>query len=280
MGVLPNSVIHQIRNKRDLFLIKSIYAAVKEQGFLDIMDQLVISVPDITHQYSTFDLNSDYLKTNVRAMHAFQIYLVNHALNSLNKKNLTIVDIGDSSGTHIQYLRNLYKDYDMRFISVNMDKTAVNKIKEKGLEAIHCRAEELSHYSINADIFLSFEMLEHLMNPISFLKDLSDKTTCERFVVSVPYLSSSRVGLHHIRNDAKRKCTSENTHIFELSPSDWRLLFMHSGWSIISEKVYLQYPTKSPLKVMKGYWKKYDFEGFYGAILSRDHSWSQLYNGW
>ncbi len=278
--VLPNKTINWIISTKDSFLTKSIRAAAKEQGFSSLMNQLASLVPDITHQYTTFDLDSDYLKTNVRALHAFQIYLVDKALQPLKKDNLTIVDIGDSSGTHIYYLKNLYKDHKIRFLSVNLDETAIGKIKNKGLEAMHCRAEELLRYSINADIFLSFETLEHLMNPIKFLKDLSDKTTCKALIITIPYLANSRIGLHHIRNGDKRNVNPENTHIFELSPRDWRLIFMHSGWSIISDEVYLQYPTKGLLRLMKGYWKKNDFEGYYGAILSRDNSWSRLYDGW
>jgi len=278
--VLPNRIVTDIKNIRNSLLILSIHETVQEQVLSGIIEQLTTIVPDIMHQYSTYDLDSDYLKTNVRAVHAFQIYLVNQALQPLIKNNITIIDIGDSAGTHIRYLQNLYRDYKIRFLSVNLDETAVDKIKSMGLEAICCRAEELTEYSIDADIFLSFEMLEHLMNPSKFLKDLSDKTACKRLVVTVPYISNSRVGLHHIRGgDKNKKCTPENTHIFELSPLDWKLIFMHSGWKILSEKIYLQYPKKGLLHLMKGYWKKNDFEGFYGAVLMRDHSWSQMYNG-
>lgn len=273
-------MIYKIINLRDWLLIKSIRAAAKEQGLSSLMDQLSVFVPDITYQYTTFDLDSNYLKKNLRALHAFQIYLVERALNIFGKDNFTIVDIGDSSGTHICYLKEIYKYYKFRFLSVNLDKAAVDKIKSKRLEAMHCRAEDLSNYSINADIFLSFEMLEHLRDPIKFLKDISGKTTCKGLILTAPYLASSRIGLHHIRNGDKRNVNPENTHIFELSPSDWRLIFMHSGWSIVSDKIYLQYPTRGLLRLMKGYWKKNDFEGYYGAILSRDCSWSQLYDGW
>ncbi len=272
-NVLPNRI-------KDALLVRSIRAAVREQGLSDLMDELAEIVPDISHQYTTFPLDSDYIKTKVRAMHAFQIHLVMQALAPMLTDNLNVVDIGDSSGTHIRYLKDLYRDYNMRFLSVNMDENAVNRIRSMNLEAVHCRAEELLEHSINADVFLSFEMLEHLMNPVKFLRDLSYETTCKSLVITVPFLSTSRMGLHHIRNGDKKRSTPENTHIFELSPSDLRLLFKHSGWSVISEKIYLQYPNKGVLRLMKGYWKKNDFEGFYGAILSRDHTWSQLYDGW
>lgn len=161
-----------------------------------------------------------------------------------------------------------------------MDEVAVNKIRKDGLEAIHCRAEDLHSYDVGVDIFLCFEMLEHLMTPAEFLYNLSTKTNCKALVMTVPYVTCSRVGLHHIRNNNKRNVTPENTHIFELSPYDWRLLFMHSGWALKLERMYLQYPSKGPLHLMKRYWKKNDFEGFYGAILTRDSTWRKLYNGW
>lgn len=149
------------------------------------------------------------------------------------------------------------------------------------MEAICARAEDLTTLSIEADMFLSFEMLEHLMNPCGFLQGLSEKTNCKAFVVTVPYLAHSRVGLHHVRHDQKRGVNPENTHIFELSPEDWRLIFRHSGWAIQADRIYLQYPKRSISRPLwKRFWRHYDFEGFYGAILKPDKSWSSLYNGW
>ena len=148
------------------------------------------------------------------------------------------------------------------------------------MEAICGHAEDLASLSIEADVFLSFEMLEHLMNPCEFLQGLSQKN-CKVFVVTVPYLARSRVGLHHIRYDQKHSVNPENTHIFELSPEDWRLIFRHSGWAIQAERIYLQYAKRSIFRPLwKSYWRDYDFEGFYGAILKPDKSWSSLYDGW
>ena len=68
---------------------------------------------------------------------------------------MTIVDIGDSAGTHLLYLNELFGE--IRSLSVNLDVNAVKKIKQKGLDAIHARAEELEKFNINADLFLSFQ---------------------------------------------------------------------------------------------------------------------------
>ena len=264
--------------------IKSIRDAIREQKLLPIYHQLTENVPDITHQYTSFDLDSEYIKTKVRAQHAFQIALTSEALQSIHSSSgdaLTIVDIGDSAGTHLQYIKELYHDRNLRCLSVNMDSEAVGRIREKGMEAICARAEDLPSLSIEADLFLSFEMLEHLMNPCGFLQGLSANTGCKVLVVTVPYLARSRVGLPHIRYGQKRSVNPEITHIFELSPEDWRLIFLHSGWSVQAERIYLQYPRRSIFRPFwKWFWRHYDFEGFYGAILKPDKSWSSLYNGW
>jgi len=263
--------------------IKSIRAAVREQKLLPIYHQLSEIVPDITHQYSSFDIDTEYLKTKVRAEHSFQIALANEALQLIDgpvKDTITIVDIGDSAGTHTQYIKGLHQDRDIRSLSIDIDGEAVRRLKEKGLEAICARAEDLASLSIEADLFLSFEMLEHLMNPCGFLHSLS-QTTCKAFVVTVPYLARSRVGLYHVRYNQKRNVNPGSTHIFELSPEDWRLIFKHSGWAIETERIYLQYPKRSPFRFwLRRYWQQHDFEGFYGAILKRDNSWSDLYDGW
>ncbi|PKN76422.1 MAG: hypothetical protein CVU52_04875 [Deltaproteobacteria bacterium HGW-Deltaproteobacteria-10] len=273
-----NNLLREIKNH---ILSASLQSAVKEQGLKKKYEQLSEIVPDISKQYSGFELNTPYLITNVRSMHAFQISLVEWAMQCLkigSDEAMTIVDIGDSAGTHLQYIQALYKN--IRALSVNLDNSAVQKIKGKGLEAIQARAEELELSSVNADIFLSFEMLEHLSDPINFLKKLSVGSQCKAFIVTIPYLQRSRIGLHHIRGRSSSVVSAESTHIFELSPHDWKLIFMHTGWSVCFDKIYLQYPKYGLLRLTKSIWKKFDFEGFYGAVLVRDNTYSKLDKDW
>lgn len=265
----------------------SIRSAAQEQHLDRLANRLVEIVPDLTSQYTTFSVDNDFLQVKVRTLHAFQIDLVIKAINYIPpKESLYLVDIGDSSGTHLVYLDAILKN-DVRFasdnlkcLSVNLDPIAVEKIASKGIETILCRAEDLyENYKIKADLIMSFEMLEHLYDPISFLSTLSEKSVSEYFVLTVPYLSQSRIGLHHIRHGQNRAVCPENTHIFELSPTDWKLIFQHAGWKIVNEAIYRQYPFWSVWVLMKPIWKKFDFEGFYGVILKRDRTWAELYHG-
>jgi len=255
----------------------SIEKASKEQDLKDLADKLAETVPDITAQYSTFKIDNPYLRTKVRNQHAFQISLVHEIIGEFDKP--MIVDIGDSAGTHLQYIMGLHPK-KMQCLSVNLDAQAVERIKQKGLEAVNARAEDLHKYNINADIFLCFEMLEHLMDPCRFLHELSTKTNAKYLVITVPYLQNSRVGLNHIRVEGLRDVYAENTHIFELSPKDWKLLAKHSGWNIAQERIYWQYPKKGFLWITKALWRRFDYEGFYGMILTKDNTWSSKYMDW
>jgi len=262
----------------ELFRV-SIRSAAQEQGLRKLARDLEKIVPDISGQYSTRKLDSTYLVTKVRNQHAFQISLVENVIKEIERP--VIVDIGDSAGTHLQYIRGLYLgDRQLQCLSVNLDEEAVKKIRAKGLEAINVKAEEVSRYDINADIFLCFEMLEHMMDPCNFLHRLSCGTNARYLIVTVPYLRKSRVGLHHIRQKRAEQVNAETSHVFELNPEDWKLLVRHSGWSVLEERVYLQYPRFNLLRATMPLWRGYDFEGFYGLILQRDDAWSSRYLDW
>ena len=225
----------------------------------------------------------DYWELKRRALQSFQCSMMLKALEHLPSGRLTVVDIGDSAGAHMLYLRELTKGkFDVDTISVNLDSRAIEKIKARGLNAILCRAEDLDLREKKDDLFTSFQMVEHLHNPAIFFRRLAVKSPCNKIVITVPYLKESRVGLHHIRNRTGKIIFAEDEHIFELSPEDWTLLLLHSGWSVVQSEIYYQYPRKLPIisHLFSCYWKNSDFEGFWGAILEKDTTLSNLYQDW
>lgn len=238
-------------------------------------------VPDISHQESRANETGDYWELKRRGLQAFQCSLMLETLVSSPQpeKKLTIVDIGDSAGTHMLYLKELAKHhFEIDTISVNLDPRAIEKIRARGLTAILSRAEDLEFGNKSINLFTSFEMVEHLHNPAIFFYRLAKKSTCNRLLMTVPFVSKSRIGLHHVRLGILEKIFAEDEHIFELSPTDWTLLIRHSGWKIIKEKVYYQYPRK--LSILGGFWRHFDFEGFWGAILEKDSTFSDCYHDW
>lgn len=263
---------------------RSISSAVRENKFDDLMEKLRDVVPDISNQQSSEKGKfNDYIELKRRSLQAFQCSLMLKTLECLSPGKLTVVDIGDSAGTHMLYLKELTKDrFDINTISVNLDPRAIAKIKARGLTAVLCRAEDLSLEDKPVDLFTSFEMVEHLHNPAIFFRRLAKRSIGNRLLITVPYRKTSRVGLHNLRNNSRKNITAEEEHIFELSPGDWELLILHSGWKIVHKKVYYQYPRKYPLvsSLLRWFWEKIDFEGFWGAVLEKDTTVSDRYNDW
>lgn len=261
----------------------SIRAALSENGLSGLAERLRKIVPDISGQESTQGGLNDCSEIKRRLLQAFQCSLMFKAIEYLSPGNLTVVDIGDSAGTHMLYLKELAKDkFNINSISVNLDPRAIEKIKARGLMAILCRAEDLDLGAREVDLLISFEMVEHLHNPAVFFRRLAKKSTCNKLVITVPYMKRSRVGLSHIRNGSKKTIFAEEEHIFELSPEDWALLMLHSGWRVTYGKSYYQYPRKWPVisQILAAYWRKTDFEGFWGAILEKDTTFSDCYQDW
>jgi hypothetical protein len=156
----------------------------------------------------------------------------------------------------------------------------VDKINKNGGRAILCRAEDYEP-DVRIDCYLSYEMMEHLHNPALFLHRLAKADKGDYMIVTVPYLSESRVGL---RNSlaGKENITAENEHIFELNPLDWEKIALHAGWRVIEKEIYLQYPENIPFlsRWLRKIWKQEDFEGFLGLMLKRDTTVTDRYLSW
>jgi hypothetical protein len=276
LGYEPEAIIER-------FDAASLGWALRESRLAEMVEQLEVIVPDITAQYSRLLEPSISWKLKVRGLHAFQVAMMLKALQPVSSRKITVVDIGDSAGTHMLYLKAFTRGYcEVDTISINLDPRAVEKIKARGLRAELCRAEDLDLPGLDIDLFTSFEMLEHLHNPAIFCHRLAKKSTCNKILITVPYRKNSRVGLHHLRNRSQETVFAEDTHIFELSPEDWTLLMLHAGWKVSHSEIYYQYPRKWPIisQLMATYWRVRDYEGFWGAILEKDLTFADSYQDW
>lgn len=264
----------------------SLHKAAVEQGLVGILEQLCHAVPNISKQESREVPDSvvEYVGVKRRLLHSYQLRIMTRLLDPLGF-DVRVVDIGDSAGTHCLYFRKIFQaKHNIKTLSVNLDPRAIKKIKARGLPALLKRAEEITPEDLggNIDVFTCFEMLEHLHNPALFLRRLADSPTGAKLFITVPFLRKSRIGLRHIRQQCHDDVYAEDVHIFELSPSDWTLLFMHSGWKVVDQGICYQYPRRMPIvsHVLKAYWKLMDFEGFWGAVLERDMTYSKRYMDW
>ncbi len=101
----------------------SIRLALAQDGSNKLVKKLREMVPDISNQESSEkDTFNDYYEFKRRSLQAFQCSLMIKALNHLPPGRLTVIDIGDSTDTHMLYLKELTKTrFDIETISVNLD---------------------------------------------------------------------------------------------------------------------------------------------------------------
>ncbi len=265
----------------------SLKAAIRSQGLAELCTGLRKIIPDVSDQYTTdFDpVEYDrFWEVKMRGLHAFQVQSTLDALNEIGGKNLVIADLGDSSGNHSKYLTALAAPgQTKKVISVNLDPVAVEKVKSKGGEAILSRVENLDHEGLAPDLIMTFEMVEHLTDPVRFFHSLATEGSADYVLVTVPYTKTSRFGGHHIRVSEDRmqeQMTAEEVHVFELSPDDWSLLTRFAGFKTVFLKTYLQYPAFHPLSLTKHLWRATDHEGFIALLLKRDLSVANRYTSW
>ena len=261
--------IKPIRQLYDRFRVWSIESALRQQKLYNSYQ----FIGDIIGQYTTSELDTAYLQVKVRALHSFQKELINLAvLSCINSSDIkTVIDLGDSSGRHLGYVKELIGE--AKYIGVNVDKEAIKKIDERGFIGVQGSIQSFIYNNPNiqwADLIMMFETLEHLEDPLLVLKGLRALSfKCKRLIITVPYVSRSRIGLHHLKKKGESFNKSpEDIHLFELSPYDWKLLFEYTGWEVVYEQIYYQYPRVLGL-ILKYYWRRFDFEGFWGAILKR-----------
>ena len=178
-----------------------------------LVEKLEILYPSLIDARTNYVVSEGWLTTSFRNLDAFQIDFV---LSSMATPKLqSVIDIGDSDGRHIMYLKALVSD-KINSLSVNLDPEAVKRIQAKGLDAV---CEDATLITIDTeksfDIALCFETLEHLSNPVAFLRGLASNRTASTYIFTVPFVSRSKVSLNYIRRKRMEIVSSENVHIFE-----------------------------------------------------------------
>lgn len=265
----------------------SVRAAVAEQGLSGLVARLRDLVPDLRSQYTgAFDEAeyARYWEIKMRGLHAWQTTCALKALESFDRDGLVLADIGDSSGHHGRFIKGLAPAGKVaRVISVNLDPVAVEKVRARGGEAVLCRAEALDTQQIRPDLFVSFETIEHLTDPVRFLHALAAEGSAEHLLMTVPYRRTSRFGGERLREPEATlpaTLTAEDVHVYEFSADDWLLLAKFAGWRPLFTDVYLQYPRRSPLRITAPLWRRLDYEGFFAAFLTRDLGLARRYDAW
>ena len=250
---------------------------VEQNDKLSNMWRLSLRVlPILDDHFVTVNLHEEEC-LRLRFLICSEVVFLKDVITALREKEVKInsyLDVGDSDGSTRLLLKESMSS-DISTLGINLQPSAVEKIRQKGLEAECIDAMKLNEKGRRYDIVSVFETLEHLPNPVGFLENIHEIVN-HRLIVSVPYIIRSRVGLGYLGDKwpADKIPTVENNHIFELTPEDWRKIFLHCGWGVEKECIVRQFPERGILgHIMKYAWRKISFEGFWFVSLQKDNTY-------
>ena len=189
--------------------------------------------------------------------------LINFAKNNSGKN---ILDIGCATGEYCQKLSEL----NFKCVGVDINEKYVKKAKENGVEAYLMKGNNLSFPDKSFDTVLLFEVLEHVQDPESVLKE-AKRVAKKNILITVPnctdFSKLTRYSLtydHMLEDDHVNFFTktdletlagliSNNFEVKEVEPMltcltvPWWLKFPFSifyRWDLLKNQIYYRLTAK------------------------------------
>jgi len=142
----------------------------------------------------------------------------NYILKNVNfDKNKKVLEFGSSIGGFLQFL-NTYGFTNV--LGIDLDKEAVIFAKEKFPNYhFHNIPIESLNFKNSFDYIFSFEVLEHLNNPIETVNNIHKLLkTKGKFIGTTPFPYYKNI-------------YADDTHTYVLHPSNWEKVFLDSGFT-------------------------------------------------
>lgn len=116
----------------------------------------------------------DYAKKHPKSSNAVVREKTIEYLSTLPKGS-SILDVGCAEGSTIQYLQRIFGDHFI-YTGIDLSETRINKAKDKNIPNSHfivSNAETIPFEENSFDCVLSSQVLEHVNNPDSMIKEIS-----------------------------------------------------------------------------------------------------------
>lgn len=146
-----------------------------------------------------------------------------------------VLDAGASDGMFMTLLGV------QKGVGINILPACVDRIRRDGFDARQCNVEELPFPDKSFDYILCCETLEHVLNPIRTLNELT--RVCKgRILLTIPWLPRTRL------NAKPAGWPETESHIFEFSPEDFQKIVTFSNAEIVYKDFIHVFPEpKNPL---------------------------------
>lgn len=140
-----------------------------------------------------------------------------------------VIDVGAGYGILLEELRGFRPDNN--FLAIEPSSSLAEECRSKGFEVIEDIAENVSGYQCVADLVVCFEVLEHVFDPLSFIKTLTNLARSGGHV----FVSTLSVDGFDIQTLWERSNSIfPPHHINFLSIKGFRQLFERAGLEMVS----------------------------------------------
>lgn len=191
-----------------------------EKKLESFQDTCLFQNEDIAEHFAHIYLEEIASQNVVKGFIIDRVRFIQQVLGSQRISNETFIDIGDPDGIFI-------KSLGKTGYSANISEMGVRNIYRKGTEAIRCDTEHLPFKDNSIDNILFFEIMEHLPNPVTALRELH-RVSGISVILSIPYVSKTTIHRYNYRPD----WPVFEHHIFEFDHEDFIKIVSHAGFSV------------------------------------------------
>lgn len=200
------------RDRIAAWRIEALQASIRNHGWS--VDSLGMTDEEAaTHFANDVELDEFY-RLAIRSFHKFKLEFLARALGPDYIAAHTFFEVGDSDGLVLKALGKSGR-------SINNDPRCIELIRRNGVEADLGLGEGVNAADNSYDVAISFETLEHSLNPLAFLKEMC-RIARQKIVISVPgvtrtlihpRIAGARIGEEHVFEFCSRDLVRLTTHL-------------------------------------------------------------------
>lgn len=173
-------------------------------------------------------------------------------LDKLNYKGTTIfrnkvvADIGCGCGAFLDYISGVAREV----VAVEPSLKYRNIMSRKGFSTYSYADEAKKLYANKIDVITSFDVIEHVQSPESFIKDVYDLLTAGgKAIIGTP--TDAPVMRSLLGKDYEKKLLFSTQHLWILSEKNLRIISEKCGFKNIDIKYYQRYGIDNMLGWLK-----------------------------
>tara|TARA_B110000305_G_scaffold240903_1_gene312978 strand:+ start:3664 stop:4635 length:972 start_codon:yes stop_codon:yes gene_type:complete len=167
-------------------------------------------------------------------------------LNFFKKNNIqkaNIIDLGAGYGAFLDLLK-VNKNFNL--YGVEPSETLVNSLKKKKINSINKFAEDLTINDLPSgrNVFVSFELIEHLQNPLKFFKKISKLSKKNDYLIFTT-LSGTGIDIRDLWQNSNSICPPQHLNFF--NPNSIKIILEKNKYKVLD----ITTPGKLDLSILE-----------------------------